>query len=141
MIDNLNNFDSNLAKFERILNKIDLIPIANIASGHTRSLLGTVEIAAGLGLATFRHISAGLTNDQAAKKYLYKQAEVDITYTMNGVANLFRGKYVTMRSYFFLVSILETVALFLYDRSGYRFNYAFENLTNVQKPLLRSFNQ
>lgn len=133
--------DAQLSRVEGILNKLGWIPGVSYFSGEAREWLGRLQMIMGAVFGIIRNIVAKFTNDQAAKERLYKQAEVDFSYCMNGFGNVVRARIERREAWDVWNLVTNKVALFSYDAIGLRFNYGHEVMSSRDIPLLRSFEQ
>lgn len=133
--------DAKLSSVENILNKAGWIPGVSILSGTAREYLGYVELLMGAASGTMRNIAAKFSSSEEAKEKLYKQAEVDFSYCMNGLGNIVRGNVEKLPAWDVWAIGINKLILFSYDVVGLRFNYGHEVVSERDIPLLRSFNE
>jgi hypothetical protein len=130
--------DAKLEQIESALNKLGWIPGISIVSGTVREGLGYVEILGGLAAAALRNIAASITSDKAAKERLYKQAEVELSYAINGLGNVVRGNIEKLPFWDLWAIAVNKAVLFTYDLLQVRMNYGHEE-ASYKHPILRSF--
>jgi len=130
--------DAKLEQIDSALNKLGWIPGISIVTGTVREGLGYVEIVGGLSGAALRNIAASFTSDKAAKESLYKQAEVELSYAINGLGNVVRGNIEKLPIWDLWAIAVNKLVLFTYDLIQFRMNYGHEE-TTYKHPILRSF--
>ncbi len=118
------SLDFSLDKFEHGLNVAGYIPLVSSVSGGIRAIMGKIEVIGALATAAFIAVAA-LFNPDAAQRHaqLSKSAEIAVKYSLNGVANIFRGALE-------IVPFLSLLTCLPYDLMGNRVSYMRDNSSN-----------
>ena len=137
--------DGLLSTGESYFNKLGYIPGISIMTGQAREAFGWFEVILGVSSGGLRNIAAGFQKDEAAKEKLYKQAEVDFSYAINGLGNVVRGNIEKFPLWDLYATAINKLVLVVYDFFQVRMNYGHEAAshgdTPYKNPLLRSFSQ
>lgn len=130
--------DEKFVQIETQLNRFGWIPVVSIGTGIARECLGLAQIVIGITYALLRHISANFTKDPEVKQKLYKQAEIEMSYVINGLGNIVRGEIERFTIWNLQAIVINKIALFLYDMTQLRMNYGYEDSTQ-KHTYMRSF--
>lgn len=114
------NLDRTLSTLEHGFNIAGYIPILSSGSGVLRAVLGKIEVIGAIAVAALIAVKALFNPDAYARDAEIKKAvEVLVTYSLHGVANIFRGIIE-------IVPLLSLATCLPYDISGNRFTYPLE---------------
>ena|ERR1700690_1508783 len=117
--------NNTLAKVERGFDYVGYIPVVSALSGALRVVCGKIEIIAGIAASALTAIVA-LFSPTAYERHegMKKAANILTTYTVHGIANIFRGALEA-------TALLGTVACLPYDLFGNRFSYPQEERRGI----------
>lgn len=114
------NLDKTLATVEKFLDVAGYIPVVSTFSGAFRIKYGKVETVASVGLSAVSALYAVCKQDQAERARGLDRAVEVLTYSIHGIANVFRGAIE-------MVPFLSLFTCLPYDLLKARFTYPREN--------------
>ncbi|MCB1067595.1 MAG: hypothetical protein KDK56_05360 [Simkania sp.] len=131
--------DTDLKRIEKFLSKAGWIPGVSLATGAARESMGYLEVVIGLALGCFHQAAARLTKNEETRDKFYKSAEIDFSYCVNGMGNIFRGKLEQAPLWAIPALIYSKLVLIAYDAIALRLNYGHEEKEGREIQLLRNF--
>ena len=131
--------DKDLKRIEQFLNKAGWVPGVSIATGAARESMGYLEVVIGLALGCFHQAAARFARDEKTREKFYKSAEIDFSYCVNGMGNIFRGKLEQAPLWAIPALVYSKLVLVAYDAIALRLNYGHEEKEGREIQLLRNF--